>query len=84
MRCGLAGCRSNRQGGAHVGNLLGADKPRRARVASLVLLALVASIASVEALGLIAFRRWWGRLFTDDDTIVQLVAESLPMVALQV
>ena len=70
-------------GGTHVGNLLGANLPTRARIASLTLIAFVASIATVEALILVAFRPWWGHAFTSDERMIASFAESLPLVALQ-
>lgn len=71
------------KGGAHVGNLLGANEPKRARTASWVLLAFVASIAAAAAIILLLVRNWWGYVFSDDSQIVDMIAQTMPLVSLQ-
>lgn len=65
-----------------VGNELGANRPAKARIASIV------SIACAIALGLAAMlfttlmRHRWGRLFTTDTEILELTALALPIAGL--
>jgi MATE family multidrug resistance protein len=71
--------------GAHVGNLLGASHPGRARTASRATLMLVLSIAAIESSVLLACRKEWGKLFTPGEPeLVDMVGEQLPLIALYV
>ena len=47
-----------------------------------VTVAFVGGIGLVLALTLVAFRSSWGRLFTDEDDIVDMVASLLPFLAM--
>lgn len=65
-----------------VGNELGAGQPPKARLAAVVAvgLALVASL-----LGLVGTTLWrgpWGRVFTDDEEILELTMAVLPIIGL--
>ncbi|KAK4163648.1 MATE efflux family protein [Cladorrhinum sp. PSN259] len=67
---------------ARVGNLLGARKPvEAARAAhSAAILSTIAGALILTAL--MASRNVFGRIFNDDESVVQLVAEVMPYVAL--
>ena len=70
---------------AHVGNLLGASDPVRARTASQATLVLVLAIAAVESSLLLSWRKQWGKLFTPGEPeLVEMVGEQLPLIALYV
>jgi len=103
------------QGGAHIGNLLGANRPARARTASKVnlihtasfaapdtsvvihsphqsvcifcfcsqaVLAFVGSIGFVLCVGMLIFRNQWGRLFTHEQDMLDMIAALTPFVGL--
>ncbi|KAF6757789.1 multidrug Oligosaccharidyl-lipid polysaccharide flippase [Ephemerocybe angulata] len=65
-----------------IGNLLGEGKVRRAHSTSdtSIVLALIVSVLNC-ALYLV-FRKNWGRLFNDDEEVVSLVADIVPLIAL--
>lgn len=60
-----------------VGNLLGASMPDAARLGAKVALGMGASVMVVESCILIAVRKHWGYLFTDDEAVVAMVANML-------
>ncbi|GAA6030860.1 hypothetical protein JCM8097_008911 [Rhodosporidiobolus ruineniae] len=64
-----------------VGNLLGAHKPHLARVASQVVIAAAIVISAVNSILLILLRNTWGRLFTSEPEIIDIVARVLPLLA---
>lgn len=67
---------------ARLGNLLGAQHPRDARRAAHCAAVLSAVLGAVILAVLMASKDVFGRLFNDDDRVVQLVAEVMPFVAL--
>ncbi|BGP19486.1 hypothetical protein JCM10213_006306 [Rhodosporidiobolus nylandii] len=64
-----------------VGNLLGAQKPHLARVASRVTIAAATFMSGVNSLLLILLRNKWGHLFSSEPEIITMVAAVLPLVA---
>jgi len=69
---------------AHVGNMLGAGEPERARHTSHVTILLAAVISGATMALLCAFRWQWGPLFSTDPAVIELTAEVLPAVALYI
>ncbi|GAA5863090.1 hypothetical protein JCM8547_002794 [Rhodosporidiobolus lusitaniae] len=64
-----------------VGNLLGAQKPHLARVASRVTIVIAILISGVNSLLLVLLRNSWGQLFSSEPEIIDMVARVLPLVA---
>ncbi|KAK4057374.1 ethionine resistance protein [Microbotryomycetes sp. JL221] len=64
-----------------VGNLLGAQRPKTAQVASRATLFLAVVIAGINSILLVLFRHQWGRLFASETEVVKAVASVLPLVA---
>lgn len=65
-----------------VGNELGAGRPHKARLATTVAIA-VAFLASLLGFVLTTFGRGaWGRVFTDDDEVLDLTVAVLPVIGL--
>ncbi|KAK4052808.1 ethionine resistance protein [Microbotryomycetes sp. JL201] len=64
-----------------VGNLLGAQRPKTARVASRATMALAIVVAGVNSVLLIIFRHQWGSLFASEKDVVAAVASVLPLMA---
>lgn len=67
------------QAGAHIGNLLGANKPSRARISSYVLLVFVFMLATAESIALMLYRNYWGTLFTNSEVITRAIARIMPL-----
>lgn len=67
--------------GTLIGNALGANDPRRARQVATVELVLSASIGGFISLVLLISRFEWGWLFSQDEKVVSLTAEVIPVVA---
>ncbi|KAF9178618.1 hypothetical protein BGZ51_007616 [Haplosporangium sp. Z 767] len=65
-----------------VGNLIGMGDARSAKVSSRVSIALSIIFGMVNSTMLIIFKERWGRLFSDDQDVVNTVAAILPLVAL--
>ncbi|XP_004289222.1 PREDICTED: MATE efflux family protein LAL5-like isoform X1 [Fragaria vesca subsp. vesca] len=65
-----------------VGNELGADRPKRALMASVVALACAIFTGIISMSFMIGMRNVWGRMFTSDPAIISLVASVLPVVGL--
>ncbi|KAK3436369.1 hypothetical protein EUGRSUZ_C00965 [Eucalyptus grandis] len=65
-----------------VGNELGADRPAGARLSSAVAGALAAGMGMCAAAFSWAMRDTWGRMFTQDETILRLVSAALPILGL--
>ncbi|GJN93150.1 hypothetical protein Rhopal_006197-T1 [Rhodotorula paludigena] len=64
-----------------VGNLLGAQKPHLARIASRVTIVIAVIASAVNSVLLILLRRSWGTLFTSEPEIINLVSDVLPLVS---
>ncbi|BGP42920.1 ethionine resistance protein [Rhodotorula kratochvilovae] len=64
-----------------IGNLLGAQKPHLARVASRVTIFLAIIVSGVNSILLILVRHRWGSLFSSEPVIIAMVAKVLPLVA---
>ncbi|MCO5595185.1 hypothetical protein L7F22_049224 [Adiantum nelumboides] len=65
-----------------VGNELGAGRPDRARVAAMVALG-VAAVVAVGHLGwATGLKNVWGRLFTQEESVLALTASVMPLVGL--
>lgn len=69
-------------GGVRIGNLLGAQRPKLARTASRVAMGLSVLIATANFVLLVGFKDKWGRLFSEQDDVVEIVASVLPLVAI--
>lgn len=67
---------------ARVGNLLGARKPKEARRAAHCAAILSTVLGAVILTVLMGTKDVFGRLFNDDERVVELVAEVMPFVAL--
>ncbi|KAI8982423.1 mate-domain-containing protein [Mycotypha africana] len=65
-----------------VGNLLGAQKPKQARMAARAALIVGFCVGFVNSMVLILFRHVWAYLFTTDEKVVHIVTHVLPLVAL--
>ncbi|KAL4335055.1 hypothetical protein GQ457_07G024480 [Hibiscus cannabinus] len=65
-----------------VGNELGANRPGKARISMIVSLACAVSIGLLAMLFTTLMRHQWGKLFTNDDEILELTAVALPIVGL--
>ncbi|KAJ6852497.1 protein DETOXIFICATION 48-like [Iris pallida] len=65
-----------------VGNELGANRPARARVATMVSLACAVVVGLAAMAFTTSMRHRWGRLFTSDDEILELTAAALPIAGL--
>ena len=71
---GIAAC-------SHIGNMLGAGEPRRARVTGYTALSIVIMISSSLALLLYSFRAEWAAAFSpDSDEVAALIVRCLPFV----
>ncbi|KAF8983199.1 hypothetical protein BGZ46_010661 [Entomortierella lignicola] len=65
-----------------IGNLIGLEDARSAKVASRVSIALAILFGLTNSTMLIIFKKNWGRLFSEDAEVVSTVAMVLPLVAL--
>jgi MATE family multidrug resistance protein len=65
-----------------VGNELGANRPERARNASLVSLGSAFVVAVVSVIWTTVFRHEWGTLYTSDASVLALTAAALPLIGL--
>ncbi|KAF1803758.1 mate-domain-containing protein [Mucor lusitanicus] len=65
-----------------VGNLLGAQRPKQARIAVRTTLCVATGVAALNSLALLVFRKQWAYIFTSDAEVAQLVTNVLPLVAL--
>ncbi|KAJ6813598.1 protein DETOXIFICATION 48-like [Iris pallida] len=65
-----------------VGNELGANRPARARVATMVSLACAVVVGLAAMAFTTSVRHRWGRLFTSDEEILELTAAVLPIAGL--
>lgn len=65
-----------------VGNELGAGRPARARLSTIVALVCSAALGFAAMLFAAAMRERWGRFFTDDGEILELTAAALPIAGL--
>lgn len=68
--------------GVRIGNLLGAQRPQLARTASRVAMGSSIILAAFNLVMLLLLRHQWGRLFSSEDDVVEVVASVLPLVAL--
>ncbi|CAO3578677.1 unnamed protein product [Absidia cylindrospora] len=64
-----------------VGNALGAQRPEQAAMAAKAALIAACVVASINASVLFLFRHRWAYLFTDDDEVVTMVSQVIPVVA---
>lgn len=67
---------------ARIGNLLGAQRPRETRRAAHCAAVLSTVMGALILAVLMGTKDIFGRLFNDDDRVVELVAEVMPFVAL--
>ena len=65
-----------------IGNLLGEQKASRAAVAAHMSIMIALIISLFTSTLFVVCRNFWGRLFNDDQEVIDLVAEILPLVAL--
>ena len=65
-----------------VGNLLGAQRPKQARLSAHTALIVGIAIAGLNALTLFVFRSQWAYIFTGDAKVVHIVTKVLPLVSL--
>ncbi|KAJ7484512.1 MATE efflux family protein [Mycena latifolia] len=65
-----------------IGNLLGELNSARAKVAANTALMMATALSMVFCAMFMVFRRSWAYLFSDDPVVVDLVASTLPLVAL--
>ncbi|KAF7812049.1 protein DETOXIFICATION 54 [Senna tora] len=67
---------------ARVGNELGADKPYKARLATMVALGCGLVMGVIDLLWAVIFREWWAGLFTKDELVKALVVLVMPIMGL--
>lgn len=65
-----------------VGNELGANRPIKARISMIVSLFCAMGLGLLAMVFTILMRHQWGRFFTSDNEILELVAKVLPIVGL--
>lgn len=65
-----------------VGNELGANRPEKARTASLVSLGSAVVVAVVSVIWTTVFRHEWGTLYTADASVLALTVAALPLIGL--
>ncbi|GLJ17349.1 hypothetical protein SUGI_0301370 [Cryptomeria japonica] len=65
-----------------VGNELGANRPDKARIATIVAIGCAAVLSFMAMSFTVAVRHVWGRMFTKDEQILSLVSSALPIVGL--
>ncbi|KAL9685848.1 hypothetical protein QQ045_023302 [Rhodiola kirilowii] len=65
-----------------VGNELGANRPNKARISALGSIMLAALIGFGAVMFALGMKDRWGRMFTDDETIVRLTSAALPILGL--
>lgn len=65
-----------------VGTQLGARNPAGARRTVTATLCLIACLAVINACLVMSVRSWWGRLFTADPDVVDIVARWLFLLAI--
>ncbi|GAA5836748.1 hypothetical protein JCM9279_007648 [Rhodotorula babjevae] len=64
-----------------IGNLLGAQKPHLARIASRCTIFIAIAVSALNSVLLILVRHRWGSLFSSEPEIIRIVAKVLPLVA---
>ncbi|KAJ1734814.1 ethionine resistance protein [Coemansia biformis] len=64
-----------------VGNLMGQARPRRAKLAAWLGIALGAAVGVVALCAALAVRGWWGRVYSDDPRVIACVAAIMPACA---
>jgi MATE family multidrug resistance protein len=65
-----------------VGNALGANCPRNARVSAVIAVFFAAVIGFTAVVFTMMMRRQWGKMFTGDEKILRLTAMALPILGL--
>ncbi|KAN0066431.1 ethionine resistance protein [Thecaphora frezii] len=65
-----------------IGNLLGANRPREARISSNVSLIISLAMGGFNSALFLIFRRQWGYLFSSDAEVIKLVEHILPILAI--
>ena len=65
-----------------VGNELGANRPERARTASVVSMGCAFAVGIVSVVWTIVFRHQWGTLYTSDASVLALTAAVLPLIGI--
>ncbi|KAK4280950.1 hypothetical protein QN277_012501 [Acacia crassicarpa] len=65
-----------------VGNELGADRPYRAKLSAVVAVFIASVMGFSATIFASAIRYRWGRMFTDDEKILQLTSAALPILGL--
>ncbi|KAL6995209.1 Protein DETOXIFICATION 48 [Sarracenia purpurea var. burkii] len=65
-----------------IGNELGANRPAKARISTIVSLACAAALGFAAMLFTTLMRHRWGRFFTKDSEILELTAVALPIAGL--
>jgi MATE family multidrug resistance protein len=64
-----------------VGNLLGAQRPKQARIAARIALIGGLTIGLLNAGALLTFRSTWAYIFTSDAQVAEIVKQVIPLVA---
>lgn len=65
-----------------VGNLLGAQRPKQARVAARTALVVGSAVGALNAITLFVFRHKWASIFTSDPQVARIVTNVLPLVSI--
>eukprot|EP01018_Ginkgo_biloba_P008210 Gb_25645 [translate_table: standard] len=65
-----------------VGNELGASRPAKAKLATLVALGCAVVIALVNVIWTTILRDKWGKVFTNDESVLALTAAAMPIMGL--
>ncbi|GAA98483.1 uncharacterized protein L969DRAFT_95280 [Mixia osmundae IAM 14324] len=64
-----------------VGNLLGAERPDLAKVSAKTSMIISVLIGVFSAIVIFSLRNQWGRVFASDPEVIEIVANSLPLVS---
>lgn len=64
-----------------IGNLLGANKPKHAKFASRIPYILALLLGIIEFFAIMAARNVYGYIFSDDEGVVALTSQVLPLMA---
>ncbi|KAE8695935.1 ATP-dependent RNA helicase eIF4A isoform 1 [Hibiscus syriacus] len=67
---------------ARVGNELGANRPSKAKISSIVALLCAVFSSFTATLFMITMRNAWGRIFTNDEAILSMTAMVMPVAGL--
>ncbi|KAJ2767877.1 ethionine resistance protein, partial [Coemansia nantahalensis] len=65
-----------------IGNLLGAARPRQARISAHVITVMTIVVCSATTAVFVVWRQWWGETYSNDPEVVRAVVELMPVVGI--